>query len=108
MSTTPSDTILFGCQIKYDAYKSCDTRLQTFETWPPQMFQDKVTLAQNGFFYTGQCDRVICAFCGVKVERWTTMDIVIKEHKKWSPDCIYLKLTGCQDTNKYPIGHGAF
>ena len=34
----------------------------------------------------------------MRVRQWKTSDILAVEHKTWSSDCIYLKLSGNNDT----------
>lgn len=94
-----NQTILFGIKLKRDSYVQYVDRLSTFEMWPQQMHQDKYTLAQAGFIYLKEGDSVECFACGVKMSQWKTSDVPITEHKKWSPECIYLKLTGSTDIN---------
>ena len=94
-----NQTILFGRKLKYNEYAQYADRISSFETWPQQMCQDKYALAKAGFIYTKEGDIVECFACGVRVSQWKTIGIPDTEHKKWSPQCIYLKLTGCQETN---------
>ena len=103
-----NQTVLFGCKLKWDNFVQYFQRLSSFETWPQQMQQDKNTLAHAGFIYTKEGDIVECFACGVRVSQWKTSDIPAVEHKKWSPDCIYLKLTGCTDSKSQSLDRGAF
>ena len=72
------------------------------------MHQDKNTLAHTGFIYSKEGDIVECFACGVRISQWKTSDVPAVEHKKWSPDCIYLKLIGYTDTNSQSSESGAF
>ena len=92
-------TVLFGRELKLNQYARYVDRLSSFENWPQQMRQNKYTLAQAGFVYTNEGDIVHCFACGVKVSQWKTTDIPLIEHKKWSPECIYLRLIGSDDIN---------
>ena len=65
-------------------------RLDTFNDWPKRIVPDKYSLAKAGFLYTGQYDKIKCFAC--HVDPWS-------EHKRWSDQCWYLKLTGCADKN---------
>ena len=103
-----NQTVLFGRKLKWDSYAQYFQRLPSFETWPQQMQQDKNTLAHAGFIYTKEGDIVECFACGVRISQWKTSDVPAVEHKKWSPDCIYLKLTGYTDTNSQSSERGAF
>jgi len=87
-------------------------RLNTFEEWPKQMIPDKYSLAKSGFVYAVQGDKVRCYQCGVGINRWERTDNAWTEHKKWSPNCEYLKIVGCYDgidePDKRNEGFGGF
>ena len=70
-------------------------RLQSFKDWPKQLIPDKFSLAKAGFYYTGEHDKVQCFACSVELTRWERTDDPWLEHKKWSSQCVYLKITGC-------------
>ena len=82
--------------------KYYEQRLKTFYNWPKQMTPDKHTLAKAGFLYTGQGDKVVCFRCGVGVYDWERTDDVWKEHKKWSPNCDYMKMVGWHEGINVP------
>lgn len=92
-------TVLFGQSLKTNDFVEYMDRLSSFESWPQQMNQDKYTLAQAGFIYKKEGDIVECFACGVKLSQWKHSDNPLTEHKKWSPECVYLKLTGSRDTS---------
>lgn len=102
-----SPTILFGQSLKFNDFAEYVDRLTSFETWPQQMNQDKYTLAQAGFIYKKEGDIVECFACGVKLSQWKSSDNPLTEHKKWSPECVYLKLTGARDRRTQSSGCGA-
>lgn len=106
--TSYNATVLFGNALKWNNYAKYADRLSSFETWPQQMHQDKYTLAQTGFIYTTEGDIVECFTCGVRVSQWASSDNPVNEHNKWSPNCVYLKLTGFRDTSAQISGVGAF
>jgi hypothetical protein len=64
-------------------------RLNTFKNYPQKAVKEKVELADNGFFYTGdgKTDRVQCAFCGIIIDNWQTDDDIQTEHRKFSSTC---------------------
>lgn len=103
-----NQTVLFGRKLKFNDYVQYVDRLSSFETWPQQMRQDKYALAQAGFIYTKEGDIVECFACGVRVSQWKTSDSPLIEHKKWSPECVYLKLVGSNDTNSQSSERGIF
>ena len=71
-----------------------EERLSTFVCWPLQISPNKFELAECGFYYTGQGDVVKCFSCGIKVCQWLVTDDARKEHLKYSPNCIFLKMIG--------------
>ena len=46
-----------------------------------------LVLAEAGFFYTGQDDRVRCAFCNGSLQDWQSGDQPVEEHAKHFPTC---------------------
>ena len=90
---------MFKDSTKVTAYSKpalmlCEDRLQTYEHWSKQIKPEKWSLAKAGFFYTGTADKVTCFACGVNIMSWEEKDDPREEHEKWSPSCIYLKMTG--------------
>lgn len=65
-------------------------RLESFRTWPKGLSQKPSVMADAGFFYTGQSDRVICYFCNGKLKDWTPEDQPWKEHARWFKYCSYV------------------
>lgn len=61
-------------------------RLKSFKHWPIP-YVDVRELARDGFYYTGESDRVICNFCKTGLYRWDPNDIVAEEHKKQASQC---------------------
>ena len=69
-----------------------ENRLKTFDTYPKQMFPDKIKLARAGLYYTGKSDVCQCFQCHVKLSAWERDDDAIKEHYKWAHQCEYIKI----------------
>ncbi|AER41437.1 Iap-3 [Epinotia aporema granulovirus] len=67
-----------------------EARLSTFKNWPVP-FLDPQTMARNGFYYLGRRDEVRCAFCKVEIMRWVEGDDPEKDHRKWAPQCPFLR-----------------
>ena len=86
----------------YPQYQVYEHRLNTFvdRAWPISLHQNKVTLAEAGFFYSGNGDIVICAFCGIHLYRWLPKDDPFTEHKNFNKDCKFVTLF--QDINNQP------
>ena len=84
-----------------------EDRLRTFQDWSKQITPDRVSLSKAGFYYTGSADKVTCFACSANVMSWESTDDPWVEHEKWSPTCIYLKMTGYKSENKnlvQPVG----
>ena len=77
---------------RYKSFISCKERLKTFKEWPEQIRQKPHQLCRNGFFYDHFGDRVTCFACGVTLKNWCVHDDVEIEHKRWSPNCQYIKM----------------
>jgi Inhibitor of Apoptosis domain len=58
-------------------------------------------LAHFGFFYANSEDNARCAFCRLEVRGWEPLDTAEEEHRRWNPNCPFLKL---QDVGNVPIG----
>ncbi|XP_071089186.1 baculoviral IAP repeat-containing protein 7-A-like [Haliotis cracherodii] len=63
-------------------------RLATYQHWTG--VPSPTQLAVAGFTFTGENDRVVCTFCGLKLYNWTRKEKPLEVHKKYSPDCTFL------------------
>lgn len=66
-------------------------RFATFSCWPFQIPQHRDNMALAGFFYTGQGDRVCCAFCNLELGQWTTDDDPFSRHMLRNPKCPFIQ-----------------
>ena len=73
---------------------SYDDRVATFQFWPNQLKPNKYQLARNGFYYTGEYDKVTCFCCDMTVYAWEQKDDSFQEHLRLSPSCVFLKMIG--------------
>lgn len=64
-------------------------RLATFTDWP-KVDVSPVQLAEAGFFYTLESDRVQCAFCRGVIRNWKRGEIPILEHAKHYGSCPFI------------------
>ena len=82
-------------------YKSYNKRLSTFfeRFWPVSLNQDNFKMAEAGFFYSGFGDIVICAFCGLSLNKWLPNDDPISEHRKFNQDCKFVRLFQDKNSN---------
>ena len=76
--------------LKYLNLKSEADRRKTYETCRVP-FMDANQLAAAEFYFTNQSDIVRCVFCGVEIGWWTDGDVALKEHRRWSPACSFVK-----------------
>ena len=63
-----------------------EKRLLTFRKWPHAKPSAK-EMADAGFFYEGDRDRVRCFWCYILLQDWETKDDPFEEHAKWSGKC---------------------
>lgn len=73
-------------------YTTFLSRLKTFNSFPISSCQNKYSLSQAGFKYSGTSDIVECFFCGLVLHKWNKDDIPFVEHAKWNPKCIFVLL----------------
>ena len=66
-------------------------RLRTFVGNESLFLVETTSLAVAGLYYTGLNDRVKCAFCKKQIEHWASEDNPLKEHRRISPQCSFVK-----------------
>lgn len=80
----------------YPAYPEFTTfisRLKTFNLFPLTSSQDKYSLAESGFIYSGKKDIVECFCCGLILHHWEKEDNPWIEHSRWNPKCVFVLLS---------------
>ncbi|CAF1264680.1 unnamed protein product [Didymodactylos carnosus] len=66
-------------------------RKRTFSHWPHKI-PSKSQIIEAGFFYCNVGDRVICIYCNIICQQWTShSDDPIEIHKILSPNCPYVR-----------------
>ena len=67
--------------------KEESARLVTFDQrWPSSKIQaTPLQVAQAGFYFLGERDRVKCWYCNGGLQNWEPQDDPWKEHAKWFP-----------------------
>ena len=65
-------------------------RMKTFKNWPKQIVQQPKELAQAGFYYIGEGDKVKCFYCGLVLYNWLTCDNPVCEHKQHGFTCKFI------------------
>jgi len=80
-------------QPNFERLKDEDVRMSTFHDWPERVASivDPRDLAKAGLFYTGQIDRVQCAFCRGYLKNWVQGDIPADEHRRLFPECPFMR-----------------
>lgn len=88
---TISNSTPIDCkQPNFDRLRSELERLSTYNDWPPTAHVKAADLAADGLFYTGQNDRVCCAFCRGILHQWTLDDVPSVEHRRLFPQCPFV------------------
>ncbi|XP_029347735.1 death-associated inhibitor of apoptosis 1-like [Acyrthosiphon pisum] len=77
---------------EYPQYTSFLSRLKTFDSHAPRSRQDKYSLAEGGFTYTGTGDLVQCHYCGILLGQWEENDEVWQQHAVHNPKCVFVLL----------------
>ena len=75
----------------FERLKAEEVRLSTFHDWPSAHIVESCDLAKAGLFYTGQIDRVQCAFCGGYLHNWVQGDNPAEEHRRHFPKCLFIQ-----------------
>ncbi|KAF0759201.1 death-associated inhibitor of apoptosis 1-like [Aphis craccivora] len=68
------------------------SRLKTFGSYPTRSRQDKYSLAECGFTYTGADDLVQCHYCGILLGKWEENYEVWQQHSMHNPECVFVLL----------------
>jgi hypothetical protein len=67
-------------------------RRNSFSHWPHRTTSFSAEMIKAGFFYYNVGDRVICIYCNLICQQWTThSDDPCEVHKTLSPNCPYVK-----------------
>ena len=78
----------FPCSFPVNPHmKEESARLVTFDQrWPSSKIQaTPLQVAQAGFYFLGERDRVKCWYCNGGLQNWEPQDDPWKEHAKWFP-----------------------
>ncbi|XP_052812106.1 uncharacterized protein LOC128239484 isoform X1 [Mya arenaria] len=74
-----------------ESFRSFDSRLSSYRTWPTTTVQRPFQLAEAGLYYTGREDHVRCFACDGGLRRWDPEDDPWIEHCKWFPACPFAR-----------------
>jgi len=91
----PADIIIDRTQPDFERLTAESARLATFHDWPERAatIVEPRELAGAGMYYTGQADRVQCAFCRGYLRNWVQGDRPADEHRRHFPECPFVKKT---------------
>ena len=101
MDSVPADDLMhqnitsqFSClfPVNPQMYKKLN-QLRTFKVtniWPHHILATPNELADAGFFYLGESDRVKCFYCNGGLRNWKLDERPWEEHAKWFPLCEYV------------------
>jgi len=91
--SVPADIIIDRTRPNFELLKVESARLVTFRDWPERAacVVEPRDLAKAGMFYTGQSDRVQCAFCRGCLRNWVQGDKPAEEHLKNFPNCSFVR-----------------
>ncbi|CAF0852597.1 unnamed protein product [Adineta ricciae] len=67
-------------------------RKRTFSHWPSRHTVSAAQMVEAGFFHCNVGDRVICIYCNLICQEWTSnTEDPCEVHKTLSPNCVYVK-----------------
>lgn len=78
-------------------------RQGTFVGFPQDCPVSVLALAQAGFIYTGEGDKVKCFSCHTTVEGWMPGDSALERHKQLSPSCKFITESAYLESNMDPF-----
>ncbi|KAE9542464.1 hypothetical protein AGLY_003325 [Aphis glycines] len=77
----------------YPEFTTFISRLKTFNLFPLTSSQDKYSLAESGFIYSGKKDIVECFCCSLILHHWEKEDNPWIEHSRWNSKCVFVLLS---------------
>ncbi|XP_037078834.1 baculoviral IAP repeat-containing protein 2-like [Pollicipes pollicipes] len=81
----------------HPAYATVESRLRSYQFWPPALAQKPLQLAEAGFFYAGVSDHVKCFHCDGGLRNWVPGDNPWTEHARWFSRCGFVRLVKGDD-----------
>ncbi|KAK6631698.1 hypothetical protein RUM43_013762 [Polyplax serrata] len=78
-------------------YATYASRIKTFEKWEASDIQSPEKLAEAGFYYIGEEDRVLCFHCGGGLKHWEAGEDPWVEHARWFSKCRFVFLQRGKD-----------
>ncbi|KAI4491236.1 hypothetical protein M0802_010332 [Mischocyttarus mexicanus] len=81
-------------------YRFESERLRSFRNWPVSFLKPE-KLAEAGFYYLGEGDKVKCFECNIEICQWVENDDPMEDHARWSDRCRFIKKEPC---GNIPLG----
>lgn len=78
-------------------------RRGTFVGFPQDCPVSVLALAQAGFVYTGEGDKVKCFSCHTAVEGWVPGDSAVERHKQLAPNCKFITESSFLESDMDPV-----
>jgi baculoviral IAP repeat-containing protein 7/8 len=75
-------------RITFSEIDRFEERRASFRDWPSHV--SSFDLSRAGFYYSGESDRVKCAFCQLRVQNWSTCSEPMTVHRRMSPTCPFI------------------
>ncbi|XP_053811839.1 E3 ubiquitin-protein ligase XIAP isoform X3 [Vidua chalybeata] len=82
--------------------QECDRR-GTFAGFPQGCPVSVLALAQAGFVYTGEGDKVKCFSCHTTIEGWVPGDSAVERHKQLAPNCKFINESAFLESDMDPV-----
>jgi len=82
-------------------YNTVESRVRTFQNWPPDLRQRPIDMAEAGFYHivsrggggaSSTPDKVKCYYCDGGLMNWQPEDDPWTEHARWFHLCAFLRL----------------
>ncbi|XP_014613191.1 PREDICTED: baculoviral IAP repeat-containing protein 7-B-like [Polistes canadensis] len=97
---SPSSTFKPIDEVDNAGYRFESERLKSFCNWPVSYVKPE-KLAEAGFYYLGEGDRVKCFECNIEICQWAENDDPMEDHERWSNRCRFIKKQPC---GNIPLG----
>ncbi|XP_039573437.1 E3 ubiquitin-protein ligase XIAP isoform X4 [Passer montanus] len=78
-------------------------RRATFAGFPQDCPVPVLALAQAGFVYTGEGDKVKCFSCHTTIEGWMPGDSAVERHKQLAPHCKFITESAFLESDMDPV-----
>jgi hypothetical protein len=74
-----------------------EERLKSFALWPGWSYARPADLAETGFYFTGEEDKVKCVECSLELTGWKAGQVPSQVHKDKSPYCSMITQIGSRN-----------